>query len=101
MKVKNITDKQYNKLIGMIRKRENKKDIIFDDNLLNLSLRKSNRNSLKNRLRVYLQTVFSTEQRETKIALSSGIGVRRKKFKNKELIEVSNPQTDYKFFRKI
>lgn len=100
-KIKELTKKEYQNLFKMLLKKQADKEIILEDNLLNITKRKSKRNSLKNRIRCYLQTLFSTQIREVKQPLNTGIGVRRKKFKNKEIIEVSNPQTDYKFFKRI
>lgn len=68
--------------------------------LLNVHSKINNRNSIKSRLRRFFQT-FLFSHRESTVILDTMLGIRQKKFKNKTIIEVSNPQTDYRFFKKI
>ena len=58
-------------------------------------------NTVKSRLRRFLQSVYGAEKRITKTRLKTNIGTHAKRFKNKTIIEVSNPQTDYKFLTRI
>lgn len=56
---------------------------------------------LKQRLKKFLQSISHSHQRIDIIVLKTNIASHIKKFKNKQIIEVSNPQTDYRFYKRI
>lgn len=99
--IKELTPKQYTKLINLVRTKDKTVFNSSESNVLNLTLIFSRKKSLKNRIRRYFQTMLSTQKRIENTPLKTSIGVTRITFKNKTIIEVSNPQTDYKFYKKL
>jgi len=99
--IKELTPKQYTKLINLVRTKDKTVFNSSESTVLNLTLIFSRKKSLKNRIRRYFQTMLSTQKRIENTALKTSIGVTRITFKNKTIIEVSNPQTDYKFYKKL
>jgi hypothetical protein len=61
---------------------------------------KLKRNCVKNRIRRFIQVCFK-DSKESTMLLDTMISVKQSKFKNKIIVEVSDPQTDYKFYKKI
>lgn len=74
---------------------------IREDNLLTELTLIVKRKTIKNQIRKYLQNLFDLPLRQEFININNTLTTRQKKFKNKITIEVSNPQTDYKFYKKI
>ncbi len=102
MKSNILTERQEKKLFSLLLTKKQKLPFNNEETgLLGLTIRISNKNSFKERMRRYFQTTLSRQVREEVTILNSGIAVRRKKFKNKTIIDVSNPQTDYKFFKRL
>jgi hypothetical protein len=69
--------------------------------LLNVYSKSNNCKSIKSRLRRFFQTFLSNYKKESIVVLDTMLGIRQKKFKNKTVIEVSNPQTDFRFYQRI
>lgn len=88
------------KLFKMLLDRKESLSIREDKLLTELTLIVKKR-TIKNQIRKYLQNLFDLHLRQEFININNTLTTRQKKFKNKITIEVSNPQTDYKFYKKI
>lgn len=88
------------KLFKMLLDRKESLSIREDKLLTELTLI-IKRRTIKNKIRKYLQNLFDLPLRQEFININNTLTTRQKKFKNKTIIEVSNPQTDYKFYKKI
>jgi hypothetical protein len=100
-KIKELTPREYNKIISLIRKKDKTVFSVSEESALNLNLVFSAKKSFKNRIRRYFQTMLNTQKRIENTPLKTNIGVTKTTFKNKTIIEVSNPQTDYKFYKRL
>jgi hypothetical protein len=96
--VKKLTKKEEKRLFTYLMKKNVSSFNSSEKGVLNLTLRISKINTLKERLRRWLQTYIKVRTEVT--MLNSGIITLQKRFKNKTVIEVSNPQTDYNFYKK-
>ena len=67
-----------------------------EQGLNNITLRVSKGGGFRRFCQSFLRNINSSVT-----ILDTNIAIRQKKFKNKTILDVSNPQTDYKFYQKI